>query len=454
MCRATAALRNYFITAMTTSSNSPTITTAATQTTTGSADLHADMQTLGRQARQASKVLRHAPGHVKAQALRAMARHLIEQKSSLQAENAKDLEAARENNLEPALLDRLTLSDRTIETMAAGLEQIAAMPDPIGSISASTIRPNGMRVAQMRVPIGVIGIIYESRPNVTVDAAALCMKSGNATILRGGSEAFHSNQSLGKIIQAGLAEAGLPAHAVQVVNTTDRAAVGELITMTDHIDVIIPRGGKGLITRLSADAKVPLIMHLDGNCHVYVDKDADLTKAHDIAVNAKTYRYGICGTMETLLVHRDVASAFLPHLAQTMTEKGVELRGCERTCALVPQAVAAQSDDWDDEYLAPILAIRVVDTLDDAIDHIERHSSGHTESIVTENIEAAQRFQLEVDSGSVYVNLPTCFADGFEYGLGAEIGISTNRLHVRGPVGLDGLTIMKWVLNGNGQLRG
>lgn len=439
--------------AMTTSSNSST-TTTTTQAASDPTDLHADMQALGQQARQASKALRHAPGNVKAQALRAMARRLVEQKSVLQAENAKDLDAARKNNLEPALLDRLTLSDRAIEIMAQGLEQIAAMPDPIGSISASTLRPNGMRVAQMRVPIGVIGIIYESRPNVTIDAAALCLKSGNATILRGGSEAFHSNQSLGKIIQAGLADVGLPAHAVQVVNTTDRAAVGKLVTMTDYVDVIIPRGGKGLITRLSADAKVPLIMHLDGNCHVYVDKDADLSKAHDIALNAKTYRYGICGTMETLLVHADVASDFLPRLAGSLSDKGVELRGCDRTCALLPQAKAASNEDWETEYLAPVLAIRIVDTLDDAIEHIERYSSGHTESIVTEAIQAAERFQLEVDSGSVYVNLPTCFADGFEYGLGAEIGISTNRLHVRGPVGLDGLTIMKWVLNGDGQLRG
>ncbi|HLR78340.1 MAG TPA: glutamate-5-semialdehyde dehydrogenase [Burkholderiaceae bacterium] len=412
------------------------------------------MLALGRQARQAAKLLRNAPDRAKAKALRAMARRLTEQKAELQAENAKDLDAARKNNLEPALLERLTLSDRSIETMAAGLLQIADMPDPIGSISSSIVRPNGMRVAQMRVPIGVIGIIYESRPNVTIDAAALCLKSGNATILRGGSEAFHSNLALGAIIQAGLADAGLPAHAVQVIGTTDRAAVGELITMTDYVDVIVPRGGKGLIARLSADAKVPLIKHLDGNCHVYVDKDADLDKAHDIAVNAKTYRYGICGTMETLLVHADIAPALLPRLAETLTEKGVELRGCEHTRALVSGALAATEEDWETEYLAPVLAIRIVDSMDDAMDHIERYSSGHTEAIITDNLQAAQRFQLEVDSSSVYVNLPTCFADGFEYGLGAEIGISTNRLHVRGPVGLEGLTVMKWVLQGDGQLRG
>lgn len=436
---------------MTTSSNGSNFSTSDDQATSS---LHADMQVLGRQARQAAALLRTASGKAKSDALRAMARRLVEQKAQLQADNAKDLDAARKNGLEPALLERLTLSDRAIEIMAEGLTQIADMPDPIGSIQSSTRRPNGMRVAQMRVPIGVIGIIYESRPNVTIDAAALCLKSGNATILRGGSEAFHSNLSLGSIIQAGLADAGLPAHAVQVVNTTDRAAVGELITMTDYVDVIIPRGGKGLIARLSADAKVPLIKHLDGNCHVYIDKRADLAKAHDIAVNAKTYRYGVCGTMETLLVHTDVAAEFLPGLAKTLTEKGVELRGCERTRALVPQAAVASPEDWDTEYLAPILAIRVVDTLDEAIQHIGRYSSEHTESIVTEDIRAAERFQLEVDSSSVYVNLPTCFADGFEYGLGAEIGISTNRLHVRGPVGLDGLTVMKWVLNGDGQLRG
>jgi glutamate-5-semialdehyde dehydrogenase len=306
----------------------------------------------------------------------------------------------------------------------------------------------------MRVPLGVIGIIYESRPNVTIDAAALCLKSGNASILRGGSEAFQSNLALGAIIKQGLADAGLPAHAVQVVGTTDRAAVGQLITLTDYIDVIVPRGGKGLIARLAADAKVPLIKHLDGNCHVYLDAAADLDKAHDIAVNAKTYRYGICGSMETLLVHADIASRILPRLGKTLSDKGVELRGCERTRAILPQAIAATEEDWRTEYLAPILAIRIVDSLDDAMDHIAAYSSEHTESIVTENLQAATRFQREVDSSSVYINLPTCFADGFEYGLGAEIGISTNRLHTRGPVGLEGLTTMKWVLAGDGQLRG
>ncbi|MGB3289275.1 MAG: glutamate-5-semialdehyde dehydrogenase [Burkholderiaceae bacterium] len=413
-----------------------------------------DMSVLGRRARQAARLMRNAPGHAKAQALRAMAARLQQDRATLQAENARDLAAAEKNQLAPALLDRLKLSDKAIDTMAAGLLQIADMPDPIGSLGATTIRPNGMRVAQMRVPLGVIGIIYESRPNVTIDAAALCLKSGNATILRGGSEALHSNVALGAIIGQGLADAGLPSDAVQVVGTTDRAAVGQLITLTDYIDVIVPRGGKGLIARLAADAKVPLLKHLDGNCHLYIDAAADLDKAHDIAVNAKTYRYGICGAMETLLVHAGIAARILPRLGQTLSDKGVELRGCERTRALLPQAAAASEEDWLTEYLAPILAIRVVDSLDEAMDHIARYSSEHTESIVTEDLQAATRFQHEVDSSSVYVNLPTCFADGFEYGLGAEIGISTNRLHARGPVGLDGLTTLKWVLTGDGQLRG
>ncbi|NYT59703.1 glutamate-5-semialdehyde dehydrogenase [Alcaligenaceae bacterium] len=416
--------------------------------------LNTEITKLGQQARVAARVMRNASGQAKAQALHAMARLLELEKATLQTENAKDLAAAEKNGLEPALLDRLKLSDKALATMATGLRQIADMSDPVGSLTASSTRPNGMRVAQMRVPLGVIGIIYESRPNVTIDSAALCLKSGNATILRGGSEAFHSNVALGAIISRGLAEAGLPSHAVQVVGTTDRAAVGQLITLTDYIDVIVPRGGKGLIARLAKEAKVPLIKHLDGNCHVYIDAAADLDKAHEIAVNAKTYRYGICGAMETLLVHVDVAAAILPRLGKTLADKGVELRGCERTCALLPQALPASQEDWETEYLAPILAVRIVDTLDQAMDHIARYSSEHTEAIVTENLHAATRFQREVDSSSVYVNLPTCFADGFEYGLGAEIGISTNRLHARGPVGLEGLTTLKWVLAGDGQLRG
>jgi glutamate-5-semialdehyde dehydrogenase len=311
-----------------------------------------------------------------------------------------------------------------------------------------------MQVAQMRVPLGVIGIIYESRPNVTIDAAALCLKSGNACILRGGSEALQSNLALAKIVEQGLVAAGLPKHAVQVIETSDRAVVGELITMTEHIDVIIPRGGKSLIKRLAAEARVPMIKHLDGNCHVYIDAQADLKQAGDIAFNAKTYRYGVCGAMETLLVHKDVAAACLPALAQRLLAHGVELRGCAQTQRLVSQASLATEEDWATEYLGPILAIRIVASIQEAIAHIERWGSGHTDSIVTQQIAAAQQFQREVDSSSVYVNLPTCFADGFEYGLGAEIGISTNRLHARGPVGLEGLTTLKWVLQGDGQLRG
>ncbi|HEU0196975.1 MAG TPA: glutamate-5-semialdehyde dehydrogenase [Nevskiaceae bacterium] len=413
-----------------------------------------DLERLGVNARQAARHMLAAPSRAKAQALRAMAERLIAHRDELRAENARDLDAARQNGLSAPMVDRLALSENALRTMAAGLRQIADMPDPVGGVTETTIRPNGMRVARMRVPLGVIGIIYESRPNVTIDAAALCLKSGNATILRGGSEAFHSNMALGAIIRHGLAEAGLPADAVQMVETTDRAAVGRMATMNDYIDVIIPRGGKGLITRLAAEATVPMIKHLDGNCHVYVDARADLDKAHDIAVNAKTYRYGICGAMETLLVHADIAPLFLPRLAATFADKGVELRGCPRTQALVPKALPATDEDWGTEYLAPILAVRIVDDLEQAMDHIARWGSQHTEAIVTEDLGAATRFQREVDASSVYINLPTCFADGFEYGLGAEIGISTNRLHARGPVGLEGLTTLKWVLTGDGQLRG
>lgn len=398
-----------------------------------SVSLEHAMLTLGENARRASRFMMRADGATKNRALLAMAQALLSQRAQLQAANEKDLDAARRNGLEPALLERLTLSDKALDLMAEGLRQIAGMPEPIGSISATSIRPNGMRIAQMRVPLGVIGIIYESRPNVTIDAAALCLKSGNATILRGGSEALHSNTALGEIVQAGLRAAGLPAEAVQVVNTPDRAAVGKLITMTEHIDVIVPRGGKNLIARLSQEARVPLIKHLDGNCHVYIDAATDLEKAHAIAFNAKTYRYGICDAMETLLVHSHCAPAVLPKLAQAFTAHGVELRGCERTRALLGDIAAATDLDWATEYLAPILAIRIVDSLDQAVDHIAQWSSDHTESIVTQDLNAAQQFQRDVDSSSVYVNLPTCFADGYEYGLGAEIGISTNRLHTRGP---------------------
>lgn len=411
------------------------------------------MEQIGAQARKASKYIMQASDEQKSTALRFMAQCLLDKADYLKAENAKDLENARHNNLEPALLDRLTLSDKAIGLMATGLNQIAGMADPVGSLSATRVLPNGINIAQMRVPLGVIGIIYESRPNVTIDAAALCLKSGNATILRGGSEAFHSNLALGNIIREGLEHAGLPETVVQVVSTTDRAAVGKLITMTEYVDVIIPRGGKNLIKRLSEEARVPLIKHLDGNCHIYIDQYADPEKAFQIALHAKTFRYGICGTMETLLVHAAIAPEVLPRLAQAYAEHQVELRGCEKTRSLIPAVKPATEEDWDTEYLAPILAIRVVDSLDQAIEHIARHSSGHTESIITERIHEASLFQRQVDSSSVYVNLPTIFADGFEYGLGAEIGISTNRLHARGPVGLEGLTTYKWVLNGNGQLR-
>jgi glutamate-5-semialdehyde dehydrogenase len=412
------------------------------------------IQQIGRQARQAARLMMRASSAQKAHALCAMADALSDQRKTLKAANLRDVEAAKARALDAALLDRLTLSDRSIDLMIEGLRQIAAMPDPVGELTATKIRPNGMQVAQMRVPLGVVGIIYESRPNVTIDAAALCLKSGNAAILRGGSEALHSNLALGKIVSHGLKAAGLPELAVQVIDTPDRAAVGALVTMTEYVDVIIPRGGKSLIKRLAVEARVPMIKHLDGNCHVYVDEFADLSKASDIAFNAKTYRYGVCGAMETLLVHQAVAQAFLPALANKLIKHGVELRGCARTQTLIPQALAATEDDWATEYLGPILAIRIVDTMPEAIEHIERWGSGHTESIVTTHIAKAQQFQREVDSSSVYVNLPTCFADGFEYGLGAEIGISTNRLHARGPVGLEGLTTLKWVLHGDGQIRG
>jgi glutamate-5-semialdehyde dehydrogenase len=394
------------------------------------------MLQIGRQARDASRVMMRASGAQKAQALLAMADALSAQRPALQRANASDVDAARARQLEPALLDRLTLSERSIDVMIEGLRQIAAMSDPIGGLSATSVRPNGMQVAQMRVPLGVIGIIYESRPNVTIDAAALCLKSGNACILRGGSEALQSNLALAKIVEQGLVAAGLPKHAVQVIETSDRAVVGELITMTEHIDVIIPRGGKSLIKRLAAEARVPMIKHLDGNCHVYIDAQADLKQAGDIAFNAKTYRYGVCGAMETLLVHKDVAAACLPALAQRLLAHGVELRGCAQTQRLVSQASLATEEDWATEYLGPILAIRIVASIQEAIAHIERWGSGHTDSIVTQQIAAAQQFQREVD------------------GLGAEIGISTNRLHARGPVGLEGLTTLKWVLQGDGQLRG
>lgn len=416
--------------------------------------IHEKMLNMGVKAREASRVLMSASDRQKSQALLRMAQALQDRRPEVEAANGADVEQARQNGLDSALLDRLTLSERSVALMAAGLAQIAAMPDPVGMISNSTLRPNGMRIAQMRVPLGVVGIIYESRPNVTIDAASLCLKSGNAAILRGGSEALRSNTILGQIIAQGLGDAGLPLESVQVVDTPDRAAVGTLITMTEHVDVIIPRGGKGLITRLAADARVPMIKHLEGNCHVYIDAGADAAMAHDVAFNAKTYRYGVCGAMETLLIHGDIAPRVLPGLTRDLLAHGVELRGCEQTRALVSGIHPATDEDWATEYLGPILAIRVVSSTGQAIAHITRWGSGHTDAIVTNDLAQATFFQRAVDSSSVLINLPTCFADGYEYGLGAEIGISTNRLHARGPVGLEGLTTYKWVLTGEGQTRG
>jgi glutamate-5-semialdehyde dehydrogenase len=363
------------------------------------------------------------------------------------------MENGRNNGLDAALLDRLELNPARIDGMIEGLQQVAELPDPTGKITDLQDRPSGIKLGKMRVPLGVVGIIYESRPNVTIDAASLCLKSGNATILRGGSEAIASNQAIAACISRGLKAVGLPENIVQVINTTDRAAVGELITMPDYVDVIVPRGGKGLIERISADARVPVIKHLDGNCHVYIDDDADLDKALAIGLNAKTHRYGVCNAMESLLVADSVAAEVLPKLADLYAEKGVELRGCEKTCGIIPQANAATEQDWYEEYLAPILAIKVVSGLDQAIEHINHYSSQHTESIVTENTAHAERFMREVDSSSVMHNASTRFADGFEYGLGAEIGISTDKIHARGPVGLEGLTSQKWVVYGDGQIR-
>lgn len=411
------------------------------------------MNRLGRAAREASRVIARASTAQKNRALLAAASALDAARTELTEANEKDLAAGRANGLEPAMLDRLALTPARIDSMIEGLRQVASLADPIGAIRDMSYRPSGIQVGKMRVPLGVVGIIYESRPNVTIDAASLCLKSGNATILRGGSEAIHSNRAVAACIQRGLAEANLPAAVVQVVETTDRAAVGALITMPEYVDVIVPRGGKSLIERVSRDARVPVIKHLDGICHVYVDALAELPKAQKIAFNAKTYRYGICGAMETLLVHQAVAADFLPAMAEQFAEKGVELRGCERTRELIA-ANPATDEDWATEYLAAILSIRIVDDLEQAIEHINHYGSHHTDSIVTEHQGNARRFMAEVDSSSVMLNTPTCFADGFEYGLGAEIGISTDKLHARGPVGLEGLTCEKYVVVGDGQLRG
>ncbi|MAK88038.1 MAG: glutamate-5-semialdehyde dehydrogenase [Pseudomonas sp.] len=412
------------------------------------------MNRLGRAAREASRVLARASTAQKNRALQAAAAALDAARDELVSANERDLAGGRANGLDAAMLDRLALTPKVIDGMIEGLRQVAALPDPIGEIRDMRYMPSGIQVGKMCVPLGVVGIIYESRPNVTIDAASLCLKSGNATILRGGSEAIHSNQAIARCIQLGLAEAGLPAAAVQVVETTDRAAVGALISMPEYVDVIVPRGGKGLIERISRDARVPVIKHLDGICHVYIDVAADVDKAVRVADNAKTQRFAPCNTMETLLVHQGIADRVLPPLAAIYREKGVELRGCARTQALLGgDVLEASEEDWSTEYNAPILSIRIVDSLDAAIEHINRYGSQHTDAIVTENFTDARRFLTEVDSASVMVNASTRFADGFEYGLGAEIGISTDKLHARGPVGLEGLTSEKYVVFGDGHVR-
>ncbi|MGA8864684.1 MAG: glutamate-5-semialdehyde dehydrogenase [Gallionella sp.] len=416
-------------------------------------DIKAYMQHVGWQARAASRRMALADTAAKNRALESIAESILDSSAHLIAENARDVSAARANGLDTALIDRLTLTKNTITGMAEGLRQIVQLPEPIGEISDLKYRPSGIQVGKMRVPLGVIGIIYESRPNVTADAAGLCLKSGNAAILRGGSEAIHSNQAIAACVHHGLKIAGLPETAVQVIATADRAAVGELITMKEFVDVIVPRGGKGLIARISAEARIPVIKHLDGICHVYIDDDADLEKAIRIADNAKTHRYGVCNAMETLLVSAKIAARVLPDLCKIYLDKGVELRGDEAARALVPQMKAATEQDWHTEYLAPILSVRVVGGLDAAIEHINIYSSQHTDSIVTENYTKAMRFLREVDSSSVMVNASTRLADGFEYGLGAEIGISTDKIHARGPVGLEGLTSQKFIVLGNGQVR-
>lgn len=416
-------------------------------------DIEAYMLKLGTQARAASREINKASTARKNAALLAIATALDESRAALLDANKLDMAAGSEKQLDAALLDRLELTEARIDTMIEGLKQVAALPDPIGEISDMKYRPSGIQVGKMRVPLGVIGIIYESRPNVTCEAASLCLKSGNATILRGGSEAIHSNQAIAACIATGLEQAGLSRDVVQVLDRTDRDAVGKLITMPAYVDVIVPRGGKGLIERISKDARVPVIKHLDGICHLYIDDGADIDKSLRVAVNAKTQRYGTCCTMETLLVAESMAQAILPPLAEQYRAHNVELRGCSRTLELVADVVPATEQDWETEYLAPILSIKVVADVDAAIAHINRYSSQHTDSIMTENFTIAQRFLREVDSSSVMVNASTRFADGFEYGLGAEIGISTDKLHARGPVGLEGLTSQKYIVLGDGHIR-
>jgi len=410
------------------------------------------IQELGQKARTAATIISRAESSIKNNALFFIAQEIDCVSDILKQENQKDLQAGKAKGLDEAMLDRLALTDERIAAMSEGLRQIAALPDPVGEITDMAYRPSGLQIGKMRVPLGVIGIIYESRPNVTADAAGLCLKSGNATILRGGSEALHSNQAIARCIRQGLTDAGLPADAVQVVETTDREAVGALITSSESVDVIIPRGGKSLIERISNEATVPVIKHLDGICHVYIDAHADLAKASEIAFNSKTHRYGVCNAMETLLVHESVAAASLPALAKRFTNERVELRGCDKTCKIIT-CNTATDEDWDTEYLAAILSIKVVADIDQAMAHINQHGSHHTDTIVTENYTLARRFLREVDSSSVMVNASTRFADGFEYGLGAEIGISTDKLHARGPVGLEGLTSVKYIVLGDGQIR-
>lgn len=415
--------------------------------------LHDYMQSLGQRARAASRLMAAAPTAQKSTALLAMARGLDTSRAALLAANARDLAAAAGAAIEQPLIDRLGLDDAGIDRMIEGLLQVERLPDPIGVISDLTYRPTGIQVGRMRVPLGVIGIIYESRPNVTAEAASLCLKSGNACILRGGSEAFHSNQAIAAVIAEALESAGLPAAAVQLVETVDRAAVGELVRLKAHVDVIVPRGGKGLIERLNRESAIPMIKHLDGVCHVYIDTEADPDMAIAIAFNAKHEKYAVCNAMETLLVARSMAEQILPPLAERMLANGIELRGCPDVCARIPAARAAVEADWSEEYLGPVLAVRIVEGIDDAIAHINTYGSGHTDAIVTRDWSRARRFLAEVDSASVMVNASTQFADGFEYGLGAEIGISTDKLHARGPVGLEGLTTQKYVVLGNGEIR-
>ena len=416
-------------------------------------DYQSSIKLMGKAAREASLALSSISSVKKNQALLEIAKSLDKHRQTILSANLLDMELARSNKLETTLLDRLELNNTRIDTMIEGLKQVTELPDPIGETSDLETRPNGLRVGKMRVPIGVVGIIYESRPNVTIDSAALCLKSGNACILRGGSESIQTNRAMGVCIKNGLAETGLPSSVIQVINEIDRAIVGELITMSDYIDVIIPRGGKSLIERLIQDSRIPMIKHLEGNCHVFIDKDADHQKAINIALNSKTHRYGVCNAMETLLIAKSIAPKILPKLAMKFSEKGVELRGCNQSKKIVGNLILATESDWFEEYLGPTLAIKLVLDVDEAIEHINKYGSKHTDSIVSENISTTQKFMMEVDSSSVMTNTSTRFADGFEYGLGAEIGISTDKIHARGPVGLLGLTTEKWIVFGDGHVR-